>query len=309
MINRIVLTRSLVLLLISATAAFAQEPAQGSTNPKEMNANELVRETVANEVASSNTNGIKHMFRDRKSTPKGTTTRLYVETCDAMAGMTVAANDKPLSEKELQNEEGRLAGLLNNPDQLKRKQREQKEDADRTLKIVKALPDAFVYQIDGTVPGTSKIGREGAELVRLKFHPNPAYRPPSHEEEVLLGMQGTLLIDPQEKRIAQIDGILFEPVSFGWGILGKLDRGGHFLVDQADVGQDSWEVSQMTLNFTGKILMFKSLVIKSDEVFSDFRRVPNQTTFAEGVKMLEAQVSKNESRGAETAKVEASSKQ
>ena len=30
----------------------------------------------------------------------------------------------------------------------------------------------------------------------------------------------------------------------------------------------------MSLSFTGKILLFKNIAIKSDEVFSNFRRVP-----------------------------------
>ena len=45
----------------------------------------------------------------------------------------------------------------------------------------------------------------------------------------------------------------------------------------------------MSLNFKGKILLFKSIAIKSEEVFSDFRRVPAGTTFAQGVEMLKAE--------------------
>jgi hypothetical protein len=48
----------------------------------------------------------------------------------------------------------------------------------------------------------------------------------------------------------------------------------------------------MSLSFTGKILLFKSIAIKSDEVFSDFRRVPDDTTFAQGVEMLKAEEAK-----------------
>jgi hypothetical protein len=263
---------------------------------------ELVRAAVTNEVASGNPDGMKHIFRDRKSTPKGSITRIYVETKDGMAGMTVAYNDKPLGQKEMQDEEGRLAGLVSNPDQLKRKQKEQRDDADRTLRIVKALPDAFVYEAGGTVPGTATLGRAGVDLVRLKFYPNPDYHPPSHVEEVLLGMEGTVLIDPVEHRLAQIDGTLFQPVSFGWGILGHLDKGGHFLVDQADVGNDSWEISHMSLTFNGKILLFKAISIKSEEVFSHFQRVPNDTTFAQGVELLKARKAELAQAAPETAK-------
>jgi hypothetical protein len=48
----------------------------------------------------------------------------------------------------------------------------------------------------------------------------------------------------------------------------------------------------MSLSFAGKILLFKSLSIKSEEVFSDFRRVPDSTTFTQGVEMLEAEEAK-----------------
>lgn len=262
---------------------------------------QLVRATVSNEVAAGNVNGMKHMFRDRKKTPQGSQTRIYVETRDGMAGMTVAYNDKALTPQQMQDEKGRLAGLVGNPEQLKRKMREQKEDGDRSMRIVKALPDAFLFEYDGTVPGSAAIGHEGVNLVRLKFRPNPAYRPPTHVEQVLVGMDGVLLIDPVQHRIAEIDGTLFEPVGFGWGILGHLDKGGHFLVEQADVGEHCWELSHMSLTFTGKVLLFKNIAINSDEVFSKFRRVPNETTFAQGVQLLETEGARFAQGGAETA--------
>ena len=42
----------------------------------------------------------------------------------------------------------------------------------------------------------------------------------------------------------------------------------------------------MDLNITGKILLFKSLSMISDEVLSDFRKMPENLTFAQGVQML-----------------------
>jgi hypothetical protein len=48
----------------------------------------------------------------------------------------------------------------------------------------------------------------------------------------------------------------------------------------------------MTLSFNGRILLFKSIAVKSDEVFSDFRRVPAETTFAQGVELLKLEQAK-----------------
>jgi len=42
----------------------------------------------------------------------------------------------------------------------------------------------------------------------------------------------------------------------------------------------------MGLRFTGKLLLFKSLNIKSEEWFRDFRPIPVDVTFAQGIEML-----------------------
>ena len=289
---------SLVILFgaISAAAGTKTNPAESS-----IPAIELVRATVATEVAAANSNSAKHIFRDYKKTPQGSQTRLYVETKEAMAGITVAYNDKPLTPQQLQSEEGRLTGLASNPEQLKRKERQEKEEAYRTLCIVKAMPDAFLFDYDGAENGTASVGREGMQLVRLKFRPNPNYQPPSHVEEVLVGMAGFLLIDPTSHRIARIDGTLFKEVNFGWGILGHLNKGGSFFVEQQDLGDGSWDVSCMRLAFTGKILLFKNIAIHSEEMFGNYRRVPDDTTFAQGVEMLKAEQAKL-AQGGETTK-------
>ena len=302
MMSRILVAVSVVISSIGM--AFVAARAQSKPVEKLPPPIQLVRATVAKELDSANNSSVKHMFRDYKKSAQGSQTRLYVETKQAMAGMTIAYNDKPLTAQQEQNEEGRLANLINNPQQLERKRRQEKEEADHTLCIVKALPDAFLFEYDGEESGTANLGREGSHLVRLNFRPNPAYHPPSHVEEVLVGMAGNILIDPEADRIARIDGTLFREVTFGWGILGHLNQGGHFLVDQQELDDGSWDISRMSLSFNGKILFFKNISIKSDEVFTDFRRIPSDTSFAQGVEILKTERAKLASGGGETARVQ-----
>jgi len=264
-----------------------------------------VRETIARETADSDKPHDGHIFRSRKKTSKGSQTKLYIETKDAIAGMLIAINDQPLSAEQQAAERGRLNWLAGNPEHLRKKHAREKEDADRTLRIVKALPDAFRYEYAGTEAASANLGKVGDEIVRLKFTPNPAYSPPSHEEQVLQGMEGYLLIDATARRIARIDGNLFRDVTFGWGIIGHLDKGGHFVVQQADVGDGSWEVTSMSLRITGKILLFKGISMISDETFSDFHAVPQDLTFAKGVGLLRDEQEKlahNEPQAAATKK-------
>jgi len=285
---------------LALTLALCTLNAQTAANPAQ-SADELVKAVVQNEVAANNGPSQKHMFTSFKKSPKGTQTHLYVETKDAMVGVLIALNGSPLTPAQMQTEDGHLEWLENNPDQLRKKQAREREDTERSLRIVKALPYAFHYEYAGEEEGTATLGSAGAKLVKLKFTPNPGYQPPSREEQVLTGMRGYLLVDPQARRLAKIDGELFKDVEFGWGILGRLDKGGRFLVCQADVGEGAWEITQMNLNITGRILLFKSISLVSDEILSDFRRVPENLSFAQGVQLLRAEQGKYAGNKGETA--------
>ena len=96
-----------------------------------------------------------------------------------------------------------------------------------------------------------------------------------------------MYIDGRAKRLVKMDGTLFKEVNFGWGILGKLDPGGKFVIEQADIGDGVWDTTSQVLHFTGKILMIKSLEVESKDTITDFRPVPSQMTTAEALKLLQ----------------------
>lgn len=272
------------VVFVSFTAmCFAGQPATVSAyrDPAD-----LVRKAVQDEMKAANDDTAHFLFRGIKTTPQGSATRLYVETKEATAGLVIAYNGKPLSPEQRRDEEARVERFLNHPEELKKKRDQEHQNGERTLRIIRAIPDAFLFEYAGEEPGSESIGRAGRPLVKLKFRPNPHYEPPSHVEDVLTGMQGFVLVDPTDYRIASIDGTLFKEVGFGWGILGHLDRGGRFVVQQQEVGDDHWEISSMTLNFTGKILLFKNLSINSTEVFSSFKQVPWDLTFSQALELL-----------------------
>jgi hypothetical protein len=276
-------TRLVLLLLAFALAGTWTVAEQAPPVPGA----DFVRRAVQHEIQVSTG---RYMFRERKETPHGSQTRLMVETRDAMAAILVAIDDHPLTVKQRETENARLQSLVNNPDELRRKQKREKEESERVNRILKALPEAFLYEYDGSETSKPGVGNPGDDLVRLRFHPNPHYEPPSRVEQVLTAMQGYLLIDGSKNRLAKIEGTLTKDVGFGWGgILGHLDRGGHFLVEQGEVYNDDWEITRMDLAISGKVLFFRGINMKSTEVYSDFRSVPSNLTFAQGVELLKKQ--------------------
>jgi hypothetical protein len=251
-----------------------------------------MRATVANEVAAANNRAVKFMFCSRKQTSKGVQDRVYAEANEAVASMVVSGSDHPLTPQQQHAETDKLAQLADSPSELRRKQEHGYQELEHTLRIVKALPDAFSYEYAGTENAEPGLGKSGDQLVRLHFKPNPSYSPPSTVEQVLQGMEGDVLVDPSAHRLARIDGTLVKEVAFGWGIFGRLDKGGSFRVQQADAGDGNWVVTEMNLRMTGKILLLKSLNLTSNEVFSNFRRLPDDLPFARAVEMLKTEQEK-----------------
>jgi len=84
----------------------------------------------------------------------------------------------------------------------------------------------------------------------------------------------------------KLDAHLIADVDFGWGILGRLYKGGSIVVEQADVGDHHWETTHMKLSLTGKALLIKALNFQTTEDASHFEPVPPEMGYQNAIKML-----------------------
>lgn len=259
------------------------------SNPKE-----LIRRAVENENKQP-AQKMYFMYRDVKRNSKTgqTETRIMLQTPEMSLARIVAINGHPLSPDEKAKEDARLNRLTSSPDELTKKQKQQKQDDQRARKMVAAIPDAFNFQYVDTEKTDS------GELAVFKFTPNPNWDPPDRELQVFTGMQGTLKIALPAERIALMDATLFRGVDFGWGIFGHLNPGGSFLIEQKEVYPGHWDTTHMKLHFTGKILLFKTLDIQEDEQTSDYKPVEgmNVAQALEKLKEVDQEYAKNANGG------------
>jgi len=239
-------------------------------------ARELVRRVVANELRQEELDKSHYMFKLKKVTPKGTRIQEIVQTDQGSIARTVLVNGEAATEETKRQEEEKIQKLINDPDEQRRRQKREKEDESRAQIMIRALPNAFFYQ---------EIGHEG-DTVKLRFRPDPAYQPQSREESIYTGMAGELWLNLPQQRLRKIDAHLFHDVDFGWGILGRLYKGGSFMVQQEQVNGTHWDSTVLKLDLTGKALLFKSLVYKEEEYETDFRRLPDHVTLAQGAEIL-----------------------
>jgi hypothetical protein len=287
-----VLATIAALLLSAAPVCLAQDAV---TLAKKEPA-KLVHDTIENELKHAEDN-TKYMYKDRRQTLNQTTTKEMVETDAGTVAKLIAWNDQPPTPQQRADDDAKLQNLLNNPDSMKKKHKEQDEDSTRVKKMFREIPKAFIFEYAGT-----EKGKNGMDLVKLKFKPKPDYDPPSREMTVYTAMQGSMWIDEKQERLVRMQAALFRDVNFGWGILGHLDKGGHFDVEQSDIGGGRWEATNMNIQFTGKALLFKNINMHQIETLTDFRRLPDKLTLAQGIEMLrkgETAVAANGGAGAQ----------
>jgi hypothetical protein len=265
----------LALLLCAWQAAAGQ---QTNSNPVD-----IVRRATQNEIAQSGaTKPPYFMYRDNTQWKDHSLTTISIETSEGGLSRTIAKNGKPLPPDEQVQADDKLKKFAYDPEARRKKRQANREDDQRAATLMRSLPDAFTYTLLGT-----STGPNGHELVRLKFVAKPDWSAPTHETRVLEGMQGDMVVDNTAHRIAEINGTLFKDVDFGWGILGRLNKGGRFIIKQQEVGEGKWEQTEETLQFNGKVLMVKALTIWSTETMTDFRPVPANVTTAQALQLLQ----------------------
>jgi hypothetical protein len=229
-------------------------------------ANDLLREAVANEKIGANNEYFAWM--DRLQKPRGSVTKLMVNTPQGILSRTVEINDRALSADERQQDDERINRLLD-PEKMREKARKQQEDQKHIERVLLALPDAFHCDYSS--------GGHEERVLRLECSPNPRFSPPNYESQVLQGMKAEILIDRDERRITSIAGTLFKDVTFGWGFLARLSRGGRIEIAQSKVAGKHWGITRMELVFEGHLIVVKPLHIEETESSWNYRSVPGMT--------------------------------
>jgi len=239
--------------------------------------NQFVRQAVYHSIEAENNDHTHWRYRFHREDDKNNYDRDVVETRDGELARTLLLHGRPLTADERKQDEERMQKLVSSEEERAQRAKRLKEDGEKAQQMFKAIPDAFNFKYDGKEDG----------LVRLTFYPKPDYDPPNRDLKVFRSMSGTVWIDLKERRLARIDGRLFEDVTFGWGFLARLHKGGTFRVTQREVAPGHWEIVGLDVNMSGHALFFKNINVKQHEVKSEYRRMPDDLTMAQAYQLLE----------------------
>jgi len=282
------LIRSLIFLVFLSVLSLSLTPscsldvfagafpsASSLHEPRQESAQQLVRDMVWNELQAQTHDHSHWRFHE---TQWNAARKLYdvIQTKYGDLHRLLAINGTPLEGGALEAEDNRIQQLSSDPDQVEQAQKKRDVDAKQERAMLRMLPRAFVFH---------EVSRKG-DIVKLSFTPDPNFHPSSHQAEVFHHMEGTVFVDGRVNRLVQIDGHLTSRVNFWGGLLGHLDKGGTFKVEDRDVGEGHWDMVFLNVNMNGKALFFKTISVHQHEAYSDYHRVPDDLSLKEAAREL-----------------------
>jgi len=310
--------RSAPLLLLFLPIA----PAQPQPDPAS-DAAALIRRAVANHLAAEAAHHPQRFVLHKKDDKRDYLQEI-IETRQGDVSFAIAASGQPLSPAMRQAQIDRLDALDADPDLQEHRRRREQEDNARVDKLMRLLPDAFLYHYESTVPcavtvppsipipgaptlasgtlasgtlasGTLASGTSAADLpptsecYHLTFIPKPAWNPPDTESKIMRGMAGEVWIEKSQERLTRLSAHIVTDVDFGWGFIGHLDKGGAIFLEQTETSPRDWELTRMKLDLTGKAFLVKPLNIHLTEEMAHYKPVPAGLDYHQAIKILKSE--------------------
>jgi hypothetical protein len=171
------------------------------------------------------------MYRLEKEQSGAKRVEEIIETKEGSLSRLLSIDNRPLSEKQQEEENKRVQELMTSRSAKRKLQRELEDATLQGRRLFKMLPDAFVFDYAG----------DDGNVVKLSFRPNPNFHP---------------------------------------------HKGGHFEVRQAEVVPGHWDLTNMSVEITGKALLFATIGMRKNETHGDFYQVSHDLTLAEAADML-----------------------
>jgi len=265
---------ALAVYLSPNTSAQVRSPASQPNTP---NVDALVRDVVHNEIAAQLGDTSLWCYREEQQEDgKPNKTLQVCQTKDGELERLVAISGRELGPVQRQTDDERIQKLIGHPEQLRAKQKKEREDAEQARTLFRRLPEAFRFQCES----------ESGNLITLRFRPNPAFRPATRAAQVFHHMEGTLILDSRQKRLVEINGQLTSEVRFGGGLLGHLDRNGTFQVKQKEVADGHWDLVCMSVHMSGRALLFKTIAVSQEQRLLDYKPLPRGATLQQAADFL-----------------------
>jgi hypothetical protein len=222
---------------------------------------------------------------DSKGQVKKTEEEIYEVYPSPEPGLTyhrlIARDGKPLDPKELEKrdrqhdqkaqEQVRKLQSETPREKEKRKSREAEERRKEELLI-----DELFQLYDIRMIGRETV--EGHPAIQLSFRARADAKPRSNDAKLFLKVAGRAWFSETEYQMVRIEVELIDNISFGLGMLARLNKGAKATFQRRKVNDEIWLPAEEHFSGSAKFLLVKGMRMDQSTTYSDYRKFSVQTS-------------------------------
>ena len=192
----------------------------------------------------------------------------------------ISKNEKPLSAEEMKKQDNefdkkrRELASKRERETPSEKQRREAKEKEAQQEEEKDLDEAFrLYNV-------MMIGREefeGIPVILLSFEPRPEYKAKTESGKILSKVHGKAWFTEEDQELVRIEIELRDNLSFGLGMLAKINKGTHIVFQRHQVNDEIWLPAEVHFGGKGRIMLFKGFHVEQETAFSDYKKFSVET--------------------------------
>src|SRR5262245_59650373 len=163
-------------------------------------------------------------------------------------GKKLTAEDLAREDEKQEAKEAKKAAKLYADDPAKRAAAE----SDRKLKETHTIEEIFrIFEF--RIAGREEI--DGRSAIVVTFEPRESAETSSRGGRILKKFSGRAWVDEKDRQLVKVEAELKDDLSFGWGILAKLQKGAHALMQRRKINDEIWLPAEARFVGHGRVFL------------------------------------------------------
>lgn len=225
------------------------------------------------------------IYLDKQGNTKKTQIDEYEVYPSLEEGLTylrhISRDGKPLSPEEIEKQDRKADGKVRKRERelqkagLDEKAERLAREAEEKRKEDLAIDELFrLYDI-------SMVRRdviEGHPAILLEFRPRPGYKPSTREGKMLAKIAGRAWFCEEDYQVIKIEVELVDTLSFGLGVLARLNKGAKGVLLRRRVNNEIWLPAEARFSGTVRLLLLKGIRLQANSEFSNYKKFSVNTS-------------------------------
>lgn len=190
----------------------------------------------------------------------------------------IERNEELIAATELARQDGEYRGRVTavlrergarGPEDAELVEAEARRARERRERAIADVVDALEFTIKG------RTTYNGVPAVVVTFRPKSTATPATRQGRTAQKFAGTVWIDEQAAEVMHLEATSIEDISYGLGLVARLDTGTTATVTRQPVGDGIWMPTELALSGRGRAVLFRRLVVDFSITWFDYRRLPD----------------------------------